>query len=44
MKNSGVEGNSIAFEIISSLYWFHDLKFVDAFEATTHQDEVPVED
>lgn len=31
------------YEVISSAYWFHDLKLVDAFEATTHADEVITE-
>lgn len=40
LKKMGLEGNSISFELISSVYWFHDLKFVTSFEATTHPDEV----
>lgn len=44
IKKLGTEGHSISFEIISSLYWFHDLKFVNGFKATTHQDEDLVED
>jgi len=40
LKKMDVEGKSISFEVISSSYWFHDLKFVTSFEATTHPDEV----
>lgn len=34
------DSNSIKFSIISSTYWFKDLKYVESFEATTHADEV----
>ncbi|QHI39127.1 hypothetical protein IMCC3317_45280 [Kordia antarctica] len=45
LKKMGAEGNSLTFEIISSLYWFHDLKYIESFEGTTHPDEdEPVED
>lgn len=34
------DSNSIIFTIISSTYWFKDLKYTESFEATTHADEV----
>jgi hypothetical protein len=34
------DSNSIIFSIISSAYWFKDLKYAESFEATTHADEV----
>ncbi len=40
LKKNGIEGKSISFEVISSTYWFHDIKYVTAFEATSHADEV----
>ena len=33
------EDNSRIFEIISSTYWFHDLKFAETFEATIETEE-----
>jgi len=32
--------DTVNLEIISSTYWFNDLKFTDTFEAETHADEV----
>ena len=34
------DSNSIIFSIISSTYWFKDLKYAESFEATTHADDV----
>ena len=34
LKEVATEENSITFDVISSMYWFHDLKFVEGFEAT----------
>ncbi|WP_432411721.1 hypothetical protein [Rasiella sp. SM2506] len=33
LKEVATEENSITFDVISSMYWFHDLKFVEGFEA-----------
>lgn len=33
--------NEMLFDIISSSYWFQDFKYVGAYEASTHADEVP---
>ncbi len=33
LKEITKEENSMTFEVISSMYWFHDLKFVKGFEA-----------
>ncbi|WP_299215068.1 hypothetical protein [uncultured Dokdonia sp.] len=43
IRKIGSEGNTITFEVISSLYWFHDLKFIESFEATTHKDEISID-
>ncbi|SDB37962.1 hypothetical protein SAMN03097699_1005 [Flavobacteriaceae bacterium MAR_2010_188] len=42
----GQSSDSINFELISSNYWFKDLKFIDQFEASSHADkiEIPEED
>ena len=40
LKKESLEDNSIIFDIISSEYWFRDFKFVQAFEAETHADEL----
>ena len=34
------DSNSIIFSVISSAYWFKDLKYTESFEATCHADEV----
>lgn len=39
LKMSKNEQNELIADIISSHYWFKDLKFVDGFEAETHADE-----
>ena len=38
LKSEKNSENELIFDIISSTYWFHDLKFVDDFEAETHSD------
>ena len=40
LKKTASEGNNVTFEVISSTYWFHDLKFAEPFEAETYKDEV----
>ena len=39
IKKIKEENASVTYEVISSAYWFHDLKFVNSFEAATHKDE-----
>ena len=39
LKKEKGEGFSIIFDVISSEYWFHDVKFMQDFEAETHDDE-----
>ena len=39
LKMKKNEQNELIADIISSHYWFKDLKFVDGFEAETHADE-----
>ena len=34
-----VDKNNVIFTVISSLYWFKDLKYVNDFEGETHKDE-----
>tara|TARA_R110002050_G_scaffold261556_1_gene401575 strand:+ start:32455 stop:33141 length:687 start_codon:yes stop_codon:yes gene_type:complete len=34
------EEKTLLFNVISSTYWFHDFKYVDTFEATTHADKI----
>jgi hypothetical protein len=34
--------NSIVYDIVSSAYWFDDIKYADKYSASTHADEVPV--
>lgn len=34
------EENSLTFEIISSTYWFHDLKYAESFEAVLEDEEL----
>ena len=33
-KKSATEENSLIFDVISSLYWFEELKYIETFEAT----------
>lgn len=40
LKKESQEGSSLVFDIISSEYWFRDFKFVQAYEAETHADEI----
>jgi hypothetical protein len=44
IKKTRAEDNRLTFEVISSAYWFHDLKFITSFEGTTHEDELAMED
>lgn len=36
--------NSITFDIVSSAYWFDDIKYSDKYKATSHADEILVDD
>ncbi|MDO7173583.1 hypothetical protein [Mariniflexile sp. AS56] len=38
LKKEETESNSITYTIISSAYWFKDLKYTEGFEASTHSD------
>lgn len=38
LKKQEPKGNSVVFEVISSTYWFHDLKFVKTFNSITYCD------
>ncbi len=42
LKTEKINENELVFDIISSSYWFHDFKYVDAFEAETHADQIEV--
>ncbi len=42
LKTEKISENELIFDVISSSYWFYDFKFVDAFEAETHADEIEV--
>ena len=44
LKILGIEGKTITLEVVSSKYWFHDLKFVASFDGTTHPDGPVSED
>ena len=39
LKMAKNENNELVADVISSHYWFKDLKYVDSFEAETHEDE-----
>jgi enoyl reductase-like protein len=39
LKITKNENNELIADVISSHYWFKDLKYVDGFEAETHADE-----
>jgi hypothetical protein len=39
LKMTKNESNELIADVISSHYWFKDLKYVDGFEAETHADE-----
>tara|TARA_R110002167_G_scaffold50038_1_gene146141 strand:- start:4602 stop:5285 length:684 start_codon:yes stop_codon:yes gene_type:complete len=39
LKMAKNENNELVADVISSHYWFKDLKYVDGFEAETHADE-----
>ncbi len=38
LRAEPLEGKSVVFECVSSLYWFHDFKYAEDFEAATHTD------
>lgn len=38
LEKEKVDNNSILFSVISSLYWFKDLKYIEDFEANTFSD------
>lgn len=40
LKSQKTGDREIVFDIISSTYWFHDFKYVEGFEASTHADEI----
>lgn len=40
LKTEEKDANSITFNLISSSYWFKDLKYVELFEASSHADEI----
>lgn len=40
LKTEKIDDNQLIFDVISSSYWFDDFKFVDAFEAKIHTDEM----
>ncbi|MEN3324014.1 hypothetical protein VP395_09770 [Mariniflexile soesokkakense] len=40
LKKEETEANAITFSIISSSYWFKDLKYTETFEGSTYSDEV----
>ncbi|MGB5418643.1 hypothetical protein [Algibacter sp.] len=42
-KKVSEDKNTMVFEVISSIYWFHDLKFSEPFVAETHSDEKDVD-
>ncbi len=40
LKMEKTNDKEIVFTVISSMYWFHDFKYVEAFDADTHPDEI----
>ncbi len=44
LKAGVKEGNSVVFDVVSSANWLEDFKYADVYEATTHADEVAVEE
>ncbi|WP_210520417.1 hypothetical protein [Hymenobacter terricola] len=44
LKADKTAGNSVTFDVVSSANWLEDFKYADVYEATTHADEVAVEE